>query len=770
MVSIRYDCQHKNDSKTDCCRGTILTESYILTTADCIDSLPSDISLVDVTIVAGIHHRFKSDQIIRQVDRIIIHPNWKNDRNIQKHNIALLHLSTSLDFTIDKYITRICRSKGFSLLKDVLQYPSNSTRLLVMEWDRTKERPDTIAFMSLQQYEVGILNFVAEERSGTCLGIYTRLSYYLEWIESVLNLNSLTSSSIARNIDSITNRAITYKCNRLMVSCGCSKENVELSSAKIIGGEEAIPFSWSMIVSIRLNNFDEHSCAGTILTESYILTSAHCVAGTLVWDVSIAAGMHNRITDFSMIRYVTEIYIHPNWSGNDGTYRNDIAILRISPPLSMPGILGLTRICVPYINSMAETVNYPSTGSHLVIVGWGSTQYDYNSTSDTLQQTSIYMIDNNDPICQESIHDVEKQFCAGMSGYNPCQGDSGGPVFQWKGTYWEQVGIISHGGECNRNASTGIFTRLAYYFDWMESVIGSSLTTTTLRPPPIPTSYACNKTSSCGCGKADVVLTSSRIVGGENAIDDSWPMIVSLRLEGTNDHSCGGTILSNSYILTAAHCLRRISTEHPAGITIEAGMTNRSDPLQIIRNVDRIYMHPNYTSIPNDYRHDIALLHIDEPFVFESNSRLTRTCIHYIDPSISQAQYPKNGTRLVVIGWGVLRYQTSYLPEILQQAQVFTIDNQDPICLNSMNDSKLHFCAGLYEGGKDSCQGDSGGPIFQWTGQYWEQVGIVSYGKNCGLATSPGFLIQKKFSINFSIYFAKLLKFIQFLFFWFLLN
>ncbi|CAF0749395.1 unnamed protein product [Rotaria sp. Silwood1] len=158
MVSIRYDCQHKNDSMTDCCRGTILTESYILTTADCIDSLPSDISLVDVTIVAGIHHRFKSDQIIRQVDRIIIHPNWKNDRNSQKHNIALLHLSTSLDFTIDKYITRICRSKGFSLLKDVLQYPSNSTRLLVMEWDRTKERPDTIAFMSLQQYEVSLVD------------------------------------------------------------------------------------------------------------------------------------------------------------------------------------------------------------------------------------------------------------------------------------------------------------------------------------------------------------------------------------------------------------------------------------------------------------------------------------------------------------------------------------------------------------------------------------------------------------------------------------
>ncbi|CAF4381653.1 unnamed protein product, partial [Rotaria sordida] len=109
-------------------------------------------------------------------------------------------------------------------------------------------------------------------------------------------------------------------------------------------------------------------------------------------------------------------------------------------------------------------------------------------------------------------------------------------------------------------------------------------------------------------------------------------------------------------------------------------------------------------------------------FVFEINSSVTRTCIHRIE---SNNQYPKNGTRLAVIGWGVLISGTLYLPEILQQTQVFAIDDQNPICLNSIENTELQFCAGLFE---DSCQGDSGGPIFQWTGQYWEQVGIVSYG------------------------------------------
>jgi secreted trypsin-like serine protease len=236
----------------------------------------------------------------------------------------------------------------------------------------------------------------------------------------------------------------------------------------------------------------------------------------------------------------------------------------------------------------------------------------------------------------------------------------------------------------------------------MESVINSSLTTTTTTTttPKPPVLYVCKKTSSCGCGKADVALTPSRIVGGENAIENSWPMIVSLRLNGTSSHSCGGTILSNSYILTAAHCLLRMSIENPTGITIAAGMTNRSDPLQIIRNVDRIYMHPNYTSIPGDYRHDIALLHIDSAFVFEPNSKLTKTCIHRIDPPLLTNQYPENGTRLSVIGWGTLRFQDSYLPEILQQVQVFTIDNQDPTCVKSINNTELQFCAGLVQGGK----------------------------------------------------------------------
>jgi len=149
IVSLRFDCQHKGDSITHCCSGTILTESYILTAADCVDSLFNDI-----TIAAGIHNRSESGQIIRKVDQIIIHPNWTNDRKGFKHNIALLHLSNPLDFTVDKYITQICSLSRSNLLEDILKYPSNSTRLLVIEWNSSQKYDDAMTSVDLQQIEM----------------------------------------------------------------------------------------------------------------------------------------------------------------------------------------------------------------------------------------------------------------------------------------------------------------------------------------------------------------------------------------------------------------------------------------------------------------------------------------------------------------------------------------------------------------------------------------------------------------------------------------
>ena len=58
-----------------------------------------------------------------------------------------------------------------------------------------------------------------------------------------------------------------------------------------------------------------------------------------------------------------------------------------------------------------------------------------------------------------------------MLSLDSCQGDSGGPIFQWTGKYWEQVGIVSHGRGCAVAGSPGIYTRLSYYYDWINDIL-----------------------------------------------------------------------------------------------------------------------------------------------------------------------------------------------------------------------------------------------------------------------------------------------------------
>lgn len=50
-------------------------------------------------------------------------------------------------------------------------------------------------------------------------------------------------------------------------------------------------------------------------------------------------------------------------------------------------------------------------------------------------------------------------------------GDSGGPIFQWSGQYWEQVGIVSYGDGCAQPGLPGVYTRLSFYYHWIEEIL-----------------------------------------------------------------------------------------------------------------------------------------------------------------------------------------------------------------------------------------------------------------------------------------------------------
>jgi hypothetical protein len=217
---------------------------------------------------------------------------------------------------------------------------------------------------------------------------------------------------------SVVSEAKRYNCNENL-SCGCGYSNVEMH-ARIISGEIAIPYSWSMVVSLRYDFYNDgntlrHACGGTILTDSYILTSANCVENiddVKLVNLTIAAGNHIRSAPHQTVRTVDEIIIHPNWTGSWNDHQNDIALLHLSEPLGLEYNTFITRTCLPLqLNTAEKLIQYPPIGIELGVVGWGRTDI-LDDDSDVLQQKVVYAIDYNDRKCTDIVSDAEKQFCA----------------------------------------------------------------------------------------------------------------------------------------------------------------------------------------------------------------------------------------------------------------------------------------------------------------------------------------------------------------------
>ncbi|TKS81919.1 Suppressor of tumorigenicity 14 protein [Collichthys lucidus] len=234
--------------------------------------------------------------------------------------------------------------------------------------------------------------------------------------------------------------------------------------------------------------------------------------------------------------------------------------------------------------------------------------------------------------------------------------------------------------------------------------------------------------AGCDCGTRPYKL--NRIVGGQNAELGEWPWQVSLHFL-TYGHVCGASILSNKWLLSAAHCF---VTSNPANHDASnwqtySGMQDQFKQNDIQRrSLKRIISHPDYNQMTFDY--DIALLELSEPLEFTNT--IQPICL----PSSSHV-FPA-GMSCWVTGWGTLR-EGGQKAQVLQKASVKIIN--DTVC-NVVTEGQVTsrmLCSGFLAGGVDACQGDSGGPLvcFEESGK-WFQAGIVSWGEGCARRNKPG--------------------------------
>ena len=207
-----------------------------------------------------------------------------------------------------------------------------------------------------------------------------------------------------------------------------------------------------------------------------------------------------------------------------------------------------------------------------------------------------------------------------------------------------------------------------------------------------------------------------RIVGGTATTISSFPYQISLQRYGS--HSCGGSIYNNRVIVTAAHCLQKVSA---SALKVRAGSTNWNSGGVYIK-VASIQNHEGYNA--NTMVNDVAVIHLSSSLTFSST-------IKAIDLASS---LPAAGASLVVTGWGTLESGGS-IPTALQKVNVDYVTPEQ--CTSSTYSYGRSIKSGMIcaaASGKDACQGDSGGPL-AYNGTL---LGIVSWGIGCANPRYPG--------------------------------
>lgn len=223
-----------------------------------------------------------------------------------------------------------------------------------------------------------------------------------------------------------------------------------------------------------------------------------------------------------------------------------------------------------------------------------------------------------------------------------------------------------------------------------------------------------------------------RIIGGGPADSGEWPTMVQLfkgEIDGSDaTYFCGGTLISDRWVLTAAHCFydaRGNVDTTPSDMFIVAKSLSQLGQGDRV-GVSQIVIHESY-QVANEYDSDIALL--------ELTGNVT-------NPSLQNIYFgvPVANCMASIVGWGATSPTTSdQASSVLKDAEVPIISQAD--CEKTMgNDITGNMlCAGFTAGGTDTCPGDSGGPIFLQQSGEFRQVGITSWGPSaCGAANTYG--------------------------------
>ncbi|KAF4518667.1 hypothetical protein B566_EDAN002701 [Ephemera danica] len=385
--------------------------------------------------------------------------------------------------------------------------------------------------------------------------------------------------------------------------------------------------------------------------------------------------------------------------------------------------VGLIRVATPFVwDENTAPVSLPvqgqvtNGGENASVIGWGTPRVNPiisillqsgGSVMQFLQEVDYWTVSDQECMDAHSYDVFETNICAYYpgGGKGQCNGDSGGPLWV-KG---QQVGIVSWSVKPCTVAPLIARIKAAPVTNETHT---SKSATHQKRPNIMFTNV---KLLILALAGTNLVLAtqryshsffSNRLANGTDVPPGKYPSVVSLRF-GIR-HYCGGTILNEQWILTAAHCLYGYKPEY---FKVNAGTVDRLDGGQSF-DVEEVICHENYDIMTME--NDVGLIKVKTPFKWSASIR---------PASLSKEnQNIPAGTSIKTLGWGI-PFTGGSTQRVLQEAEFLFMTNEECKNAHLRTVFPTNICAYASGGEIDQSIGDSGGPL--WLND--QQVGIVSW-------------------------------------------